>query len=176
MKKKTSKRAAPALSQEIQQDDAPEGELLTVLTVDVVCAYVSNNQIESTELPGFIGRIMDALRAAPGASASSGQSGSGRATRSAAADLPARAPAVPVGKSVFPDYIVCLEDGRKLKMLKRHLRAAYNMSPEEYRQRWDLPQDYPMTAPNYAQKRSRLAREIGLGGKAKGRKSMKNAA
>ena len=79
--------------------------------------------------------------------------------------MPAPRPqaAVPVKKSVAPDFIVCLEDGKKLKMLKRHLRTAYNMSPEEYRQRWDLPPDYPMVAPNYARQRSRLAKEIGLG-------------
>ena len=72
-------------------------------------------------------------------------------------------PAVPVKKSVTPDHIICLEDGKKLKMLKRHLRTAYDMSPEQYRQRWDLPADYPMVAPNYARQRSRLAKEIGLG-------------
>src|SRR5690606_21523254 len=72
-------------------------------------------------------------------------------------------PAVPIKKSVTPDYIVCLEDGKKLKMLKRHLKTAYNMSPEEYRERWGLPADYPMVAPNYAQQRSKLAKEIGLG-------------
>ena len=78
-------------------------------------------------------------------------------------------PAVPVKKSIFPDYIVCLEDGKKLKMLKRHLKTAYNMSPEEYRKRWGLPSDYPMVAPNYAKHRSILAKEIGLGTKSRGK-------
>jgi predicted transcriptional regulator len=76
-------------------------------------------------------------------------------------------PAVPVKKSVYPDYIVCLEDGKKLKMLKRHLKTAYNMTPEAYRERWGLPTDYPMVAPNYARQRSRLAKEIGLGTRAR---------
>jgi predicted transcriptional regulator len=76
-------------------------------------------------------------------------------------------PAIPVKKSVTPDYIVCLEDGKKLKMLKRHLKTAYNMSPEAYRDRWGLASDYPMVAPNYAQQRSRLAKEIGLGTRAR---------
>ena len=76
-----------------------------------------------------------------------------------------QAPAVPVKKSVFPDYLVCLEDGKKLKMLKRHLKTAYNMSPEQYRERWDLDPNYPMVAPNYAKHRSSLAKQIGLGTK-----------
>ena len=76
-------------------------------------------------------------------------------------------PAVPVKKSVTPEYIVCLEDGKKLKMLKRHLKTAYDMSPEDYRERWNLPQDYPMVAPNYAKQRSRLAKQIGLGTKSR---------
>ena len=79
-------------------------------------------------------------------------------------------PAVAVKKSVFPDYIVCLEDGKKLKMLKRHLKTAYNMSPEEYRERWGLPSDYPMVAPNYAKHRSNLAKKIGLGTKSRGKR------
>ncbi len=79
-------------------------------------------------------------------------------------------PAVPIKKSVFPDHIVCLEDGKKLKMLKRHLKTAYNMSPEQYRERWGLPLDYPMVAPNYARHRSSLAKKIGLGTKPRGRK------
>lgn len=79
-------------------------------------------------------------------------------------------PVVPVKKSVTPEYIVCLEDGKKLKMLKRHLKTAYDMSPEEYRERWGLPADYPMVAPNYAKQRSRLAKDIGLGTKSKPKK------
>jgi predicted transcriptional regulator len=79
-------------------------------------------------------------------------------------------PAVPVKKSVTPEHIICLEDGKKLKMLKRHLKTAYNMTPEEYRERWGLPSDYPMVAPNYARQRSRLAKDIGLGTKGKAKK------
>jgi predicted transcriptional regulator len=79
-------------------------------------------------------------------------------------------PAVPIKKSVQPDYIVCLEDGKKLKMLKRHLKTAYNMTPEEYRERWNLPADYPMVAPNYAKQRSQLAKDIGLGTRGRRRK------
>jgi predicted transcriptional regulator len=80
-------------------------------------------------------------------------------------------PAVPIKRSVMPDFIVCLEDGKKLKMLKRHLKTAFNMTPEEYRERWDLPPDYPMVAPNYASQRSRLAKEIGLGTRARRRRA-----
>ena len=83
---------------------------------------------------------------------------------------PRPAPAVPVKKSVIPDYIVCLEDGKKLKMLKRHLKTAYNLSPEQYRERWSLPPDYPMVAPNCAKQRSQLARDLGLGTKSKRRR------
>lgn len=118
-----------------------------VLTTEIVAAYVSSNTIAADQLPGLIGAVYTALTS----------TGSGPVANK---DL---VPAVPIKKSVYPDYIVCLEDGKKLKMLKRHLKSAYDMTPEQYRQRWGLPADYPMVAPSYAEQRSRLAQEIGLG-------------
>ncbi|MCQ8242466.1 MucR family transcriptional regulator [Rhizosaccharibacter radicis] len=122
------------------------------LTAQIVSAHCSNNQVEAGSLPGLIHQVFQALSSA----------GTPEAT---AKDEPAPQPAVPVKKSVFPDYIVCLEDGKKLTMLKRHLSSRYNMTPAQYRERWGLPSDYPMVAPNYAERRSALAREIGLGRK-----------
>lgn len=119
------------------------------LTAQIVSAHVSNNSVTPDALPSLIQEVYRTL------------SGVGR-------DVPAvdkPQPAVPVKKSVFPDFIVCLEDGKKLKMLKRHLKTAYNMTPEQYRDRWELPSDYPMVAPNYARHRSTLAKKIGLGTK-----------
>ena len=129
--------------------DMITAEELLRMTTDVAAAYFSNNSLPSLQLPEVIRTIHESLTALRGGEAA------------APAEPPT--PAVPVKKSVTPDYIVCLEDGRKLKMLKRHLRTAYDMSPEQYRQRWELPADYPMVAPNYARQRSRLAKEIGLG-------------
>jgi len=123
-------------------------EELLSLTSDIVAAHVSNNTVAVSDLPGLIEQVYKTL---------SGLGG----TVETAADRPT--PAVPIKKSVHPDYIVCLEDGKKLKMLKRHLKTAYDMSPEEYRERWGLPSDYPMVAPNYAKQRSKLAKAIGLG-------------
>jgi predicted transcriptional regulator len=120
------------------------------LAADIVSAYVSNNSLPAADLPQFLANIYQALV---------GVANGGAMER--AAEAPA--PAVPVKKSVTPDYIVCLEDGRKFKSLKRHLRTAYGMTPEEYRARWSLPYDYPMVAPNYAQARSELAKSMGLG-------------
>ncbi len=128
-------------------DQAKPSELLA-LTTNIVAAHVSNNSVAVTDLPRLIREIHDTL--------SSVGAGGGRE-----AERPN--PAVPIKKSVAPDFIVCLEDGKKLKMLKRHLKTAYNMSPEEYRERWGLAADYPMVAPNYAKQRSRLAKQIGLG-------------
>jgi predicted transcriptional regulator len=128
-------------------------ELLS-LTTEIVAAHVSNNTVAANDLPQLISQVYQSL------------AGVGRAPV-AAAERPQ--PAISVKKSVHPDYIVCLEDGKKLKMLKRHLKTAYNMTPEQYRERWNLPPDYPMVAPNYARQRSRLAKEIGLG--TRGRKS-----
>ena len=125
---------------------------LLALTTEIVAAHVSNNTVGVADLPQLINQVYQSLTnigKAPAPTAERPQ------------------PAVPVKKSVFPDYIVCLEDGKKLKMLKRHLKTAYNMTPEAYRERWGLATDYPMVAPNYARQRSRLAKEIGLGTRAR---------
>ncbi|HTS92804.1 MAG TPA: MucR family transcriptional regulator [Stellaceae bacterium] len=134
-------------------DNANTKELLS-LTTEIVAAHVSNNTVAANDLPQLISSVYQSL------------AGVGKAP-APAAERPE--PAVPVKKSVHADYIVCLEDGKKLKMLKRHLKTAYNMTPEQYRERWGLAPDYPMVAPNYARQRSRLAKEIGLG--TRGRKS-----
>jgi predicted transcriptional regulator len=120
---------------------------LLKLTAEIVAAHVSNNTLPSAELPQLIAQVHASL------------SDTGKV--SSTEERPA--PAVPVKKSVMPDYIVCLEDGKKLKMLKRHLKTSYDLTPEQYRERWGLPADYPMVAPNYAKRRSALAKEIGLG-------------
>ena len=117
-------------------------------TSEITSAHVSNNTVALSDLPGLIEQIYKTLATIGGVDGG-------------ASDRPT--PAVPVKKSITPDFIVCLEDGKKLKMLKRHLKTAYDMSPEEYRERWGLSPDYPMVAPNYAKQRSRLAKEIGLG-------------
>ncbi|MBI1394204.1 MAG: transcriptional regulator [Alphaproteobacteria bacterium] len=118
------------------------------LTTDIVSAFVSNNTISADKLPGLLQEIHDAVKAlAAGGTAHAGN----------------QTPAVPVSKSITPDYVICLEDGKKLKMLKRYLRTQYNLSPEDYRRKWGLPADYPMVAPNYAKRRSQFAKEIGLG-------------
>lgn len=123
------------------------------LAADIVAAYVSNNTVPAAELPDLIKSVQQALLSAA----------------SAGVDAPKEElkPAVPVRRSVTPDYIVCLEDGKKFKSLKRHLRTHYDLSPEEYRQKWGLPADYPMVAPNYAAARSALAKKMGLGQKRK---------
>jgi predicted transcriptional regulator len=123
-------------------------EELLVLTTEIVSSYLSNNTVSTGEIPALIEQVHKTLT---NVSSDSGL----------AADRPQ--PAVPIKRSVTPDHIICLEDGKKLKMLKRHLKTAYNMTPEEYRERWGLPADYPMVAPNYAKQRSRLAKDIGLG-------------
>jgi predicted transcriptional regulator len=118
------------------------------LAAEIVAAYVSNNSIAMTDLGSLLGEVHAALaRAAAGSDPT--------------AEAPK--PAVPVRKSIMPGYIVCLEDGQKFKSLKRHLRTRYDMSPEEYREKWGLPADYPMVAPDYAQARSQLAKKMGLG-------------
>jgi predicted transcriptional regulator len=127
------------------------GEILS-LTTSIVAAHVSNHSVPVTDLPQLIRDVYQTLSTVEGA-------GDREAERPT--------PAVPVKKSVTPDHIVCLEDGKKLKMLKRHLKTAYNMTPEEYRERWGLAPDYPMVAPNYAKQRSRLAKQIGLGTRAR---------
>ena len=135
-------------------DESNSNELLA-LTTDIVASHVSNNTVAIGDLQQLIQQVYSAL------------ANVGIAT--AAASLRPQ-PAVPIKKSVSPDYIICLEDGKKLKMLKRHLKTRYNMSPEEYRERWGLPADYPMVAPRYAQQRSELAKKIGLGTKRRKRR------
>jgi predicted transcriptional regulator len=125
----------------------PPGETLHLAT-DIVAAFVSNNAVTADKLPGLLQEIHDAVRTlAMGGTASAGN----------------QEPAVPVKKSITADYIICLEDGKKLKMLKRYLRTQYGLSPEDYRRKWGLPSDYPMVAPNYAKRRSDFAKKIGLG-------------
>lgn len=119
------------------------------LAADIVSAYVSNNSVPAGDLPGLISEVYNALlRVGTGAVA-------------APAEPPK--PAIPVKRSVTNDYIICLEDGKKFKSLKRHLRTQYGLSPEDYREKWGLPADYPMVAPNYAKARSNLAKQMGLG-------------
>ena len=133
-------------------------ETLITLTSDIVAAHVSNNNVNVDEVPTLISSIYSAL--------------AGLGEQQTQEETPPE-PAVSVRASVKSDYLVCLEDGKKLKMLKRYLRTNYDMSPEEYRGRWNLPADYPMVAPNYAEKRRELAKKIGLGrqpGQKRGRK------
>ncbi len=128
-------------------DDKPSAELLE-LTTKIVAAHVSHNAVPTTDLSRLIATVHETLaKLGPEEAA------------------PRPPPAVSIKQSVKPEYIVCLDDGKKLKMLKRHLRSAYDMSPDEYRQRWGLPADYPMVAPNYAATRSKIAKKIGLGRK-----------
>ncbi len=122
-------------------DDKPTAELLEH-TTRIVAAHVANNPIAAAELPSVIATVHQAL-----------------ATLGPEEAAPRPEPAVPIKQSVKPEYIVCLDDGKKLKMLKRHLRTAYNMTPDDYRKRWGLPRDYPMVAPNYAATRSKLAKK-----------------
>jgi predicted transcriptional regulator len=119
------------------------------LTADIVSAYVSNNSVSAGDIPNLINQVHSAL-----IRVSSGQ---------AEAPVEPLRPAVPVKRSITPDYIVCLEDGKKFKSLKRHLRTQYDITPEQYREKWGLPPDYPMVAPNYAAARSQLAKQMGLG-------------
>ena len=132
-----------------QDKQAKQGDMLR-MAVEIVSAYVSNNSVPAAQVPDVINTVFKSLASLEGGAAISSE---------------ALRPAVSVRRSVHPEYIVCLEDGKKLKMLKRHLRAAYNMTPEQYRAKWQLPPDYPMVAPNYAQQRSDFAKQIGLGRK-----------
>ncbi|WP_119271368.1 MucR family transcriptional regulator [Taklimakanibacter deserti] len=125
---------------------------LLELTANIAAAYVGNNTVAQADLPKLIANIYQSLAAAPQSSAENKQ-----------AETAELKPAVPVRKSITPDYIICLEDGKKFKSLKRHLRTHYDLSPEQYREKWGLPLDYPMVAPNYAEARSSLAKKIGLG-------------
>lgn len=137
--RKMAETAAPKVAEE---------ELLR-MTADVVAAYVSNNTLPTAQLAEVINAVYGSLRSLEGQS-----------TEPQPEPLK---PAVPIRKSVTADYLVCLEDGKKLKMLKRHLRSTYNMTPDEYRTKWGLPVDYPMVAPKYAEQRSEFAKKIGLG-------------
>lgn len=121
---------------------------LLELTTSIVTAYLSNNPVPASDLPALIASVHSSL----------GSVGKPVEVKAVRAE-----PAVPIRNSVREDYIVCLEDGKRLKMLKRHLKSAYGMTPEQYRERWNLPSDYPMTAPSYAEKRSVLAKSYGLG-------------
>ncbi|WP_114393082.1 MucR family transcriptional regulator [Oleisolibacter albus] len=125
---------------------------LVGLTAKIISAYVSNNPVEPAALPDAIQAVHIAL------------ANLGKEPEPVAEPL---VPAVPIKKSVTPSHIICLEDGKKLKMLKRYLKSTYGMTPEEYRARWGLPKDYPMTAPDYAEQRSTLAKQIGLGRKSR---------
>ena len=129
-------------------DNSGEGSFIQ-LTANIVSAYVSNNTVASGEIPSLISQVYSALMRVSG-----GQ---------AAAPAEPLKPAVPVKRSITAEYIVCLEDGKKFKSLKRHLRTQYDMTPEKYREKWGLPPDYPMVAPNYAAARSQLAKQMGLG-------------
>ncbi len=135
--------------------DNSEHSSVMELTADIVSAYVSNNPIAVGEIPALINQIHSALVRV--------SSGTGEVYAE-----PLK-PAVAVKKSVTPDFIVCLEDGKKFKSLKRHLRTQYNVTPEQYREKWGLPPDYPMVAPNYAAARSQLAKQMGLGQQRRGR-------
>jgi len=129
--------------------DNPGESSYIQLTANIVSAYVSNNTVPSAEIPNLIGQIHSALLRVSGGPA----------------PTPAEPlkPAVPLKRSITSDYLVCLEDGKKFKSLKRHLRTQYGMTPEQYREKWGLPPDYPMVAPNYAAARSQLAKQMGLG-------------
>jgi predicted transcriptional regulator len=145
-REKMAESAAPKMA---------EDELLR-MTAEVVSAYVSNNTLGTGQLADVIQSVYNSLRGLEGQ----------------AAEPPAEPlkPAVPIRKSVTPEYLICLEDGKKLKMLKRHLRSTYNLTPDEYRAKWSLPPDYPMVAPNYAAARSHLAKQMGLGQQRRRRK------
>jgi predicted transcriptional regulator len=135
-----------------ETEKGTESDKLLRMAASIVASYVANNPLPVNQISEVINTVFNSLRGISG-----GVSG-GPATE-------ALKPAVPVRKSITPEYLVCLEDGKKLKMLKRHLRAAYNLNPDEYRARWGLPADYPMVAPNYAAQRSDFAKKIGLGRK-----------
>ena len=130
----------------------PSLDRVVRLTANIVSAYLSKNPLAGTPIQDVINTVYASLTTT--------------GTAPAEAAVQASRPSVPVKKSVMPDYIICLEDGKKLKMLKRHLRTTYNLTPEEYRTKWGLPADYPMVAPNYAIQRSDFAKKIGLGRKA----------
>jgi predicted transcriptional regulator len=137
----------------IMADTSANPDLLG-LTAEIVSAHVANNPVSVADLPNLIQEVYRTLN-------NVGQ------PAPAAPERPQ--PAVPIKKSITPEYLICLEDGKKLKMLKRHLKTSFNLTPDQYRERWGLPQDYPMVAPNYTKHRSSLAKRIGLGTKPRGR-------
>ncbi len=128
-------------------DQAKPTELLSLAT-NIVAAHVSNNSVAVADLPELIRDVYTSLATVGDA---------------AAREPEKPTPAVPIRRSITPEHLICLEDGKQLKMLKRHLKTAYDMSPEQYREKWGLAPDYPMVAPNYAKQRSKLAKQIGLG-------------
>ena len=140
--------------------DNSQNETLITLTADIVAAHVSNNSVAVSDITQLIGNVHEALSDLAGKDAQTAKP----------------EPMVPIRSSVKPDYIVCLEDGKKLKMLKRHLMTHYNMTPDDYRKKWGLPADYPMVAPNYAEQRRKLAKKIGLGTKPRKRTRRKSPA
>ena len=135
---------------EAHEDNTNDNELLR-MTAKIVASYVGHNSLAADQVPEIVRAVSTVLK-----QIEQGENGPDKA---------AGKPAVPIRRSVTPDYIVCLEDGHKLKMLKRHLRTTFGMTPDEYRARWGLPADYPMVAPNYAKRRSEFAKKIGLGQK-----------
>jgi predicted transcriptional regulator len=137
------------------------GTNLVEITADIIAAYVSNNEVQASELPNLIEKVHATLQEVMDGAGYVGDE--------------AHKPAVPIKQSVFDDYLVCLEDGQKFKSLKRHLKAHYDMSPEQYRTKWNLPSDYPMVAPLYAEQRSMLAKQIGLGTARAGTKDKKSS-
>ena len=148
---RTEMNSSNMKSKEDPMTENMEQDNLIELTADIVSAYVSNNSIQSSDLPALISEIHAALHQTLGGPAE---------------PVPEpQKPAVSIKKSVTPDYIICLDDGKKFKSLKRHLRTHYDLTPEDYREKWGLPADYPMVAPNYAKARSMLAKKMGLGQK-----------
>ncbi|MBA3067727.1 MAG: transcriptional regulator [Hyphomonas sp.] len=136
----------------LEGEMSASGDMNVAFATGIVSAYVRNNTLQTSELPALIRNVHAALM---------------DLSRPVAAAPEPPAPAVPVKRSIFKDYIICLEDGQKFKSLKRHLRSKYGLSPEDYRQKWGLPADYPMVAPGYSEKRSKLAKKMGLGRSAK---------
>ena len=136
------------MTDETREENLDSSELLR-MTSDVVSAYLGNNTVAASQISEVISTVHEAL--------------SRLNTEVSEPEAEPQKPAVPIRRSITPEYIVCLEDGKRLKMLKRHLRTTYNMTPEEYRAKWGLPADYPMVAPNYAAQRSEFAKKIGLG-------------
>jgi len=134
-------------------EDKSQSNELVEMTADIVSAYVSNNSVVPADLPSLIDQTFIALQQA--------------ATKESQPRSVELNPAVSIKKSITPEYIICLEDGKQFKSLKRHLRTSFNLTPEEYREKWGLPYDYPMVAPNYAAQRSAMAKKIGLGRKPK---------